>query len=844
MEPLNLRVDPRGPFGINRSQFGNPAYGELRYDPTRFQPPLTPVNSPAPPQAFTAQPLPPSSWQPPPRYYAGPPSTTPYTPPARSGPTAVNRPPTVNTAYRPGANYRPVNPTATPTPSVGSPVASPPALKGLPPAGQFKAPRIPGGPGAAIGALAMLPELAGAIADAASGLGATAGIAYEAGAGRADGKGNLAVALAIPFTAPFAAAGLAERRGRPEFIPDWAWPFPEPPGPNDLPTEAMDAGPEIEPGVPPPFTGGQSPGVFYNIRATVRHADNGCNETGGPAEVNGVSGPINFRSAHNTALSQPQGGLCPGFSYNEHYLVTGNGEVLFAGSGRGVRVSGISVSRADGQPDTGGNPSGGVDPVRAPNPARQPTPGAAPRTLPPPVAQPTPTNTPWPGTEPQATPDTTPLTPPAPVPNFDTTPTLDPPHAATPSTPPQPTDLETPSETPSDLSTNPNTPPVEDPLNPPQKPYSIPWPGLGALSLGGASTAALAVAIPVVVIDGLRQKVNTPSGNLTNRTQPNPNVQVVTPPPTPTVNVPQPPTCAYERQRVMDIQNKATDVQAKASNPVSGFPGLYGIGIESRVKLGQTFDLLGNVDQFARKAWEATRIQKAINALTLITTVHNAYYLSRDVGSTLGEMISLLLDTVGIDDEAGNPLDINTMVGNKVKNAVNTALGEQLATNIGNALTKASRIYQSASNVIWSIRNITDSTTDLLEITANNTGKIGNSLRLSKVVDALTMPRFSENYKAGDATRRKTQRILDGIEAVDDTVGTLYAAVATVRDVQEEIQVAGQAKDTLIEEVRTLAPRTDVPENEPVAIAADEADEASQAPNADPVDLEPADATP
>ncbi|MGB5972689.1 MAG: hypothetical protein WBG38_05195, partial [Nodosilinea sp.] len=218
--------------------------------------------------------------------------------------------------------------------------------------------------------------------------------------------------------------------------------------PNALDPNAMDAGPIVEPGIPPPFTGGQSPGVLYNIRASRTSADNDCNTISSPIEVNGARGPINFRSAHNTAFSQPQGGLCPGFSYNEYFYTAQGAESIFYGSGRGVRISGVSVTRTDGQPDTGGNPQGEVAPVRAPNPARQTSPGAPPRILPPPVPPPTANETPYPGIEPQATPDTAPLAPPARVPNFTPSPTPDPSGATTPGTTATPTDLEAPRETP------------------------------------------------------------------------------------------------------------------------------------------------------------------------------------------------------------------------------------------------------------------------------------------------------------------------------------------------------------------------------------------------------------
>lgn len=252
---------------------------------------------------------------------------------------------------------------------------------------------------------------------------------------------------------------------------------------------------------------------------------------------------------------------------------------------------------------------------------------------------------------------------------------------------------------------------------------------------------------------------------------------------------------------------------------------------------------LNQMQQFAEGAWQSTRLQKVIDLLTLITSLHNAYYLSQDVALTVGEMTSLMLDVVGIDDEQGAPLDINAMLGSAIKNALEAALGEELVDDVGSALTKANRIYQSASNVIWTLRNLQDSTTDLLEIAANNTGKIGNALKLSKVVDALSYPYMSENYKASDTTRRRIQNMLDGIEQVDDTVGTLYAATASVRDIQEEFTELGNAKDRFATEIGTLAPR-DTPENTPVRQSSDSANAASQPPDADPSDLDPANGTP
>ncbi|MGB3201114.1 MAG: hypothetical protein WBA99_09435 [Nodosilinea sp.] len=513
--------------------------------------------------------------------------------------------------------------------------------------------------------------------------------------------------------------------------------------------------------------------------------------------------------------------------------------------------------------------------MRAPNPARQPTIGAAPRTLPPPLPTPTPTPTPtpetpsWPGVEPQATPDTTPLAPPAPAPsNFTPTPTIAPLPSTAPTTTPTPTDLESPSETPTNLADNPQTPPAADPLQPVDESKPTGWLVNGKPSrvwgYGGpivrvngeeqssstqrpainATTSALAVAIPVVILDGLRQKVNTPTASLTNRTQPNPLLQRVTPPPPPVVNLPQPPTCIYERQRVMDIQNKATDVQQQASNPTSGFFGLYGIGIESRVKLGQTFDLLGNVNTFMRKAWETTRIQKVLNAMTLITVLHNASMISRDVGETLGYAISQGLDVLGIEDEEGNALDVNGWFGTQANNFFENLFGAERWHGLNETWNKANRIISSATMVVWTLRSIHDGTQEVLEWTAENTGKIGNALRKWGVVGEKAYGPMAERVRAQDLIRRKYSRALDGLETIEETVSSYAMVTSEIKEIQDEIGELGEQRENFNNAVRDLVPGA-YPDNSDIPLTNEEAKaNATAGPAVTAADMEPSTSDP
>jgi len=139
--------------------------------------------------------------------------------------------------------------------------------------------------------------------------------------------------------------------------------------PDSFPRDAIGEGPLITPGVPPPFFGGQSPGVRYrlnyqyNLISTVGLTIEPPSvfTTGNP----GYPGPIS--SFKGVGLPQWQRIVITYGSSNLTEEVRGGFSPQ--GNYRNIKVN--NIFRADGQPDTGGNPPGAVAPQRAPNQARQ-----------------------------------------------------------------------------------------------------------------------------------------------------------------------------------------------------------------------------------------------------------------------------------------------------------------------------------------------------------------------------------------------------------------------------------------------------------------------------------------
>lgn len=246
---------------------------------------------------------------------------------------------------------------------------------------------------------------------------------------------------------------------------------------------------------------------------------------------------------------------------------------------------------------------------------------------------------------------------------------------------------------------------------------------------------------------------------------------------------------------------------------------------------------LQQMQAFAVKAWKATRLDKAINALTLFTTVHNAAFLSRNIAETLGDVLSNGLGIVGITDEEGSRIDINEIVGQSVTNWLKSLVGEEVWSGTRQTWLKLSRVYQSAANIVFSLRSIMDSTQEVAEFTAENTGKIGNALKKSGVVFESSYRWMPERVQAQDAARRRYQRVFDGLDQIEDTADSLQNVSGEVLDIQEEFQEISESRTRFREAVRDLSPE-EREDNAPVATATATAKANSESPEITDADLE------
>ncbi|MDJ0575850.1 MAG: hypothetical protein QNJ65_11875 [Xenococcaceae cyanobacterium MO_234.B1] len=187
-----------------------------------------------------------------------------------------------------------------------------------------------------------------------------------------------------------------------------------------------------------------------------------------------------------------------------------------------------------------------------------------------------------------------------------------------------------------------------------------------------------------------------------------------------------------------------------------------------------------NTNNFLKNAWNSTVIDKTLNAANFALSLHNAMMLSNNIAETILDTVSAVLETVGIKDAEGNPIDVADWLTNKITQIVQGIIGAQTFTELSLKLTAANRIYQAGMNILDNVTDLIDTAMDLDEYTGENIAKIGNALRQSGVV-----PYDAYEQMIEDLDARGRSKWLVKLEQAEDITDNIYSIADSIRDIKE-----------------------------------------------------------
>lgn len=209
------------------------------------------------------------------------------------------------------------------------------------------------------------------------------------------------------------------------------------------------------------------------------------------------------------------------------------------------------------------------------------------------------------------------------------------------------------------------------------------------------------------------------------------------------------------------------------------------------------------IQNYASTAWKAVQGDKIMNGITTALVVHNAIMLSGNLAQTVGEAASVTLSAIGIKDEEGNPFDIGSIVQTKTQEILSNIIGAENYQALTQRIAAASRVYQSSANILDTTQALFDSSRTIAELTASNTGKIGNALRESGAVYENAYDEMLERVNPQNAAMRRLERFREGIETIEDGVSSVSQVSSEVLEIKDNYQQLKEEKETWKQEVDT-----------------------------------------
>jgi hypothetical protein len=130
------------------------------------------------------------------------------------------------------------------------------------------------------------------------------------------------------------------------------------------------------------------------------------------------------------------------------------------------------------------------------------------------------------------------------------------------------------------------------------------------------------------------------------------------------------------------------------------------------------------------------RLDRLLNIITFITTLHNAYMLSSALGQTLFSTIDSALGLFGIHlkDSEGKTISVSEMLGKTLSDIAQEMFGVQNWEGIKEEWKAFNRIYQAATNLLYAMQGLFYSVLAGMEVIGSWTASIGNALVKWRVI--------------------------------------------------------------------------------------------------------------
>ena len=179
-------------------------------------------------------------------------------------------------------------------------------------------------------------------------------------------------------------------------------------------------------------------------------------------------------------------------------------------------------------------------------------------------------------------------------------------------------------------------------------------------------------------------------------------------------------------------------------------------------------------------------IDRVFNLINFLANLHNASMLSASLKVTLLEMLSSVGNATGLlQTSEGDNVDLNSVFNQGIETFITKLIGVDAWASMKLSWRKYSSIYRAATNSLNAVSSMFNSIGEVLETTAEHTGKIGNAIRAAGLVRENAYNFMAEKLNV------KTSKFM----TFQTKVGGATQVLETVNEIAENI-VEGQEQYT------------------------------------------------
>ena len=222
-------------------------------------------------------------------------------------------------------------------------------------------------------------------------------------------------------------------------------------------------------------------------------------------------------------------------------------------------------------------------------------------------------------------------------------------------------------------------------------------------------------------------------------------------------------------------------------------------------KLGDQVE--GGVTGKLKRITKWMQSDRVLNTVAAIGTIHNAYMLSSSLADTFFGVLDNIFQ-IFFKDEEGVDIDTRSIIGNSLDGLFKNIFGVSTWTGIKKEWKRWNRIYQAGANIINSVRSMIDSTRNITEFIAENTGKIGNALKKFAVIPPDAFNWMPERVDARSVWVRRLEDLNEAAEGIEMVTGEVLQITENVNEIRQQVNEFDRG-------IKNLPPK-DRDDNEPV----------------------------